>query len=310
MMSAAKSERILNLLIALLTTKRFLCKAEIREMVTGYQKTASFDRTFERDKAELRALGIPILTGSNDQDSTDEDGYRIDRMEFELPEVEFTRDELVAIGLAAHAWQTSVGAEATSTAIQRLRAAGADPDLDRLPNLRAHIPVAESSFDVIYEAQLARQNIEFEYGGRTRRLQPWQLSQRRGLWLVLGFDLDKQAPRRFKLSRIDGLARAVGDRDAYDVPEDLSGYLEPGFPQSSAIVAVRDVPELLTDSSPVAWDAPLPDGFVAREVRGFNDDMILTEVCAAGPDAFVLAPQHLREAAVERITALAGGADG
>lgn len=309
-MSAAKSERILNLLIALLTTKRFLTKAEIREMVSGYEKTSSFDRTFERDKAELRALGIPILTGSNDPDSIDEDGYRIDRMEFELPEVEFTRDELVAIGLAAHAWQTSVGAEATSTAIQRLRAAGAAPDLERLPNVRAHIPVAESSFNVIYEAQLARQSIEFEYGGKTRRLQPWQLSQRRGLWLVLGFDLDKQAPRRFKLSRIDGVVRETGDAGAYDVPDDLSAYLEPASPQSTAIVAVRDVPELLADSSPTSWDAPLPEGFVAREVRGFNEDMILTEVCAAGPDAFVLAPEQLREAARARITTLAGGAHG
>lgn len=306
-MSAAKSERILNLLIALLTTKRFLSKAEIREMVDGYARTASFERTFERDKAELRALGIPLRTGSNDPDSTDEDGYRIDRLEFELPDVEFTRDELVAIGLAAHAWQTSVGAEATSTALQRLRAAGAAPDLDRLPNVRAHIPATEPSFDVIYEAQLARRCVEFEYGGRTRRVQPWQLSQRRGLWLVLGFDVDRQAPRRFKLSRIDGVARAVGPDDAFQVPDDLTEYLAPTSAQASAVIAVRDAPELLADSSPATWTDPLPEGFVAREVRGFNDDMIITEVCAAGPDAFVLAPDHLREAVVERLKALAGG---
>lgn len=305
-MAAERSERILNLLIALLTTKRFLTKEDLRAMVEGYAQAGDFERTFERDKAELRRLGITIEIGSNDPDLDTEYGYRIDRREFELPEVEFTRDELIAIGLAAHTWQASVGAEGTATAIQRLRAAGAAPDLDLLPNVHAHIAVVEPSFDVIYDALLARRAVEFCYAGKTRHLQPWRLLQRRGLWSVVGFDEDRQAPRRFKLSRIDGPAQAVGKPGAYTIPEDLTSILDDTPTQSTAVVAVRDVAELLSNSQSADWPESLPEGFEARSVAGFNDDMIITEVCAAGPDAFVLAPKHLRDAVVARLAALVG----
>lgn len=307
-MSAAKSERVLNLLIALLTTKRFLTKAELREMVEGYGKTASFDRTFERDKAELRDLGITIETGSNDPDVDDEDGYRIDRNDFELPEIEFTREELVAIGLASHAWQSSVGASATTSALQRLRAAGAAPDLDRLPQIRAQIPVVETCFDTIYQALVERRTVQFDYDGKRRRLQPWGLHQRRGLWLVHGFDLDREAPRRFKLSRIDGKVTAVGAADSYMVPDDVDALLSPATTEASAIVAIRDVPELLRGARRVDWHEPLPDGFAAHEIQRYAEAMIVDDVCVAGPDAILLEPEHLRQAVIERLTRMAGGA--
>lgn len=297
-MSAAKSERILNLLIALLTTTRYLTKSELRELVEGYRDVASFDRTFERDKAELRQLGITIETGSNDAGDDAEDGYRIDRRNFELPEVEFTGEELVAIGLAAHAWQTSVGAQSTATALQRLRAAGAEPDLDRLPNVRAHIPVAEPQFDPIYAALHARQTIRFDYDGRTRTLQPWRLHQRKGLWLVHGFDVDRAAPRRFKLSRIDGDVTTVGTPGTYEIPADLDA-LEAPTAQATAVVAWRGTPpQFATD---IDWPEPLPDGFRAVELAGFSEEMIVTEILAAGDDAIALAPDDVRSAVVAEL---------
>ncbi len=305
-MSAAKSERVMNLLIALLSTKRYLTKAELREMVEGYRHTESFDRTFERDKAELRALGVVIRTGSNDPDSDDEDGYRIDRDDFELPEVEFSGAELVAIGLAAHAWQTSVGAEATATALQRLRAAGAEPDVARLPNLRAHIPVAEPAFDPIYRALLEHRAVRFTYDGRVRNLQPWRLLQRKGLWLVLGHDTDRGAVRRFKLARIEGIPEPVGPAEAFQPPADVESRLD-AVPEVRAVVAVRDVPELLAASTPVAWDAPVPEGFVVVEVTGFNEPMLVTEIVAAGPDAIVLDPPKVRDAVVRSLLEWGGG---
>lgn len=298
-MAAAKSERILNLLIALLTTKRYLTKSELAELVEGYRDVKSFDRTFERDKAELRELGVTIETGSNDADDESEDGYRIDRRTFELPEVEFTGEELVAIGLAAHAWQTSVGAQATATALQRLRAAGAEPDLDRLPNVRAHIPVAEPQFDPIYAALHARQTIRFTYDGRARTLQPWRLHQRKGLWLVHGFDVDRAAPRRFKLSRIDGEVASVGAPGAYEIPTDLDAHEAPTT-QATAIVAWRGTPP--QSATPVDWPEPLPDGFHAVELAGFSEEMIVTEILAAGDDAIALAPDDVRSAVVAGLT--------
>ena len=106
-MSARKSERLVNLLIALLSTRRYLTKRELRETVEGYRASksdAAFERQFERDKEELRNIGVSIETGSNDLFFEDEEGYRINRAEFELPPLTFTPEELSALGLAGQVW--------------------------------------------------------------------------------------------------------------------------------------------------------------------------------------------------------------
>ena len=66
-MSAKKTERLLNLVICLLATRRFLSVQEIRTAVPGYAQDTeeSFRRMFERDKEELRELGIPLETGTD-----------------------------------------------------------------------------------------------------------------------------------------------------------------------------------------------------------------------------------------------------
>jgi len=73
-----KIERLVNLTIALLATKRFLTKSEIFRTVEGYEGTPETkERMFERDKDDLRALGIEISVGSFDPVFQDEAGYRI-----------------------------------------------------------------------------------------------------------------------------------------------------------------------------------------------------------------------------------------
>lgn len=304
-LSADKSERVLNLLVALLTTNRFLTKQELRDMVDGYRDVKSFERTFERDKDELRQLGVPIETGTNDPTQDEHDGYRINRRDFELPEIEFTADERLAVGLAAHAWQSSIGADATSEALKRLRAAGAAPDVGRLPQILAHIPVTEGSFDAIYQALFARREIRFDYDGKLRRVQPWRLYQRRGQWLILGWDLDRSAPRRFKLNRIDREAQLVGREHAYEIPDDVSEHLESPA-TAHATVAIGDAPELLAGADPVEWEGELPDGFAAYEVSRLHEQMIIDDVVVAGADAFILAPEEIRERVIDRLRRLAG----
>ena len=66
-MADNKTERLINLTLALLATKRYLKKSEIFRTVQGYDGTAdSMDRMFERDKDDLRALGIEIQVGDLD----------------------------------------------------------------------------------------------------------------------------------------------------------------------------------------------------------------------------------------------------
>ncbi|NHB85853.1 WYL domain-containing protein [Tessaracoccus sp. HDW20] len=162
----------------------------MRHIVEGYRDSseAAFERQFERDKEELRGLGIDVQTGSNDILFDDEEGYRINRVSFELPEIAFTAAELSALALAGQVWQDSVAADHTAQAFEALSAGGAAPDPALVPTVRPHLSVVEPDFDVLYDAVLRRVEVEFGYGGRPRRVQPWRMLQRRGRWYVFGFD--------------------------------------------------------------------------------------------------------------------------
>jgi proteasome accessory factor B len=90
-MAARRAERLVNLVICLLSTRQFLSAERIRDAVPGYEASdgskatdEAFKRMFERDKAELRELGVPLETGRNSHFDSEE-GYRIRRGDYELP---------------------------------------------------------------------------------------------------------------------------------------------------------------------------------------------------------------------------------
>ncbi|MGO1384013.1 MAG: helix-turn-helix transcriptional regulator [Arachnia sp.] len=307
-MSKAKSERLVNLLIMMLSARGFVSKHRIRSTIEGYrhQGDAAFERMFERDKDELRAAGVPIVTGSNERDLDTEDGYRIERSDFELPPVSFTPEELAVLGAAASVWQDSVAAQQTTDALETLRAAGADPDPGRLLTLRPRIP-AEPGFDAAREALLVRRAIAFEYKGQGRRVQPWRLSQRRGRWYMVGYDLDRQAPRNFKLSRVTSEINAVGPLDAYAIPTESHISQHVRFDRdgetATAVVALRDGfgGDLRRSAQPIAWEGSLPDGFSAWQVESSRPDILVGDICELGADAICLNPPELRDAVVRQL---------
>ncbi len=305
-MSARKSERLVNLLIALLSTRRYLTKRELRETVEGYRASksdAAFERQFERDKEELRNIGVSIETGSNDLFFEDEEGYRINRAEFELPPLTFTPEELSALGLAGQVWQDTVAADHTAQAFEALRAGGAAPDLTLVPSVRPRLAVAEPNFDVIYDAIFTRTEIRFGYGSKPRRLQPWQVLQRRGHWYVFGFDPDRDGDRFFKLARFTAPAEQVGKAGAYTVPEDAGERAKRLGPadSSTAVVGIRDgFAHDLPRAEAVDWDG-LPDGFTAHRISLATEHAIVGEVAAAGPDMILLEPPELRAEVIERL---------
>lgn len=307
-MTKAKSERLVNLLIMMLSARSYVSKHQIRSTIEGYrhQSDGAFERMFERDKEELRAAGVPIATGSTEADLDVDDGYRIDRADFELPPVAFTPEELAVLGAAASVWQDSVAAKQTADALETLRAAGADPDPGRLMTLRPRIP-AEPGFDVAREALLARREIHFDYRGRARRVQPWRLSQRRGRWYLLGHDLDREAPRNFKLSRITSEVRADGAAADYEIPpaDVLEQHIrfDGDREMAAAVVALRDGigGDVRRTARPAAWEGPLPDGFSAWRVESSRPDILVGDICELGPDAICLAPAELRSAVIRQL---------
>jgi proteasome accessory factor B len=312
-MTQHKSERIMNLAICLLMSRRYLDKARIRDVVEGYHDVsdAAFERTFERDKDELRSLGVPVETGSNDAFFPDEVGYRIKREDFELPAIEFTPAETAALGLAATVWESATQAGQTVSALAKLRAAGVDPDPSRLAALAPTIGAREPAFASIWAAYVEQAPISFSYKGEPRRVEPWAMTSRRGAWYVLGHDRDKAEPRMFKLSRVDATATRIGKPGSYQVPltVDLDAAwarLEPAGADETAVVALR--PGRATDlrRRAIPVPGPAPHGYETFELSYARLGDVVGELCAHGADVLVLGPDALRAAVMDQLQAVAG----
>src|SRR4051794_8278104 len=181
---------------------------------------------FERDKAELREMGVPLETGRTSAFDT-EDGYRIARAEYELPEITLTGEEAAAVGLALRLWQSAQLAGAAQSALVKLRAARVEGDQSRGIPLQPRLAAGEPAFEPCYAAARDRRELTFDYRRpdadtpSRRHVQPWGLVAWHGRWYLVGHDLDRQAPRVFRLSRVTGAPRAVGAADAFEPPPDL-----------------------------------------------------------------------------------------
>jgi proteasome accessory factor B len=326
-MTSRKTERILNLTICLLVSGRYLPKSQIREAVEGYHDLSdtAFERTFERDKDELRALGVPIEVGSFDAFFDDEPGYRIKASEFELPPVELDADEAAVVGVAARVWQHASVAESTQSALAKLRAAGVEPDTSQLAALEPSVQAREEAFEPLWTAVLDRVRVSFTYRGTEKRtLEPWGMTASKGRWYVIGFDTDRQATRMFKLTRITDKPRRLSKVGAYQVPEDLdlrglARSLAPAEPHRTATVAVRSGkgPTLRRRGRPAegtggetpAPEVRLPIGFETLTV-GFSDlHTLAEEIVRYGADAVVLDPPELRRRVLDMLGRVAAGAE-
>ena len=214
-MSRRKTERLLGLVVCLLSTRRALTAAQIREAVPGYPDSfEAFKRMFERDKEELRELGIPLETDLASP-GDEEAGYRIRRQAYELPEITLEPDEAAVLGLAARVWQRAELAGAAAGALLKLRAAGIDAE-DTQTGIEPRVHTGEAAFGPLWEAVMARRPVTFAYraagrsGVQPRRLEPWGVVNRHGRWYVAGHDMDRDAVRVFRLSRIEGAVSFSG----------------------------------------------------------------------------------------------------
>jgi proteasome accessory factor B len=230
--SRNRTERLVNLVICLLSTRRFLTAAQIAATVPGYEHDQSdakeheaFQRKFERDKAELRELGVPLETGTSSAFDA-EPGYRITRRDYALPDILLEPDEAAAVGIAARLWQHAGLAEAASSGLAKLRAAGVEVDSQATLGVEPVVTV-DAAFGPLTAARRARRAVTFDYrvpendAPSTRRLQPWGVVCWRGRWYVVGHDLDRAAERCFRLSRIVGTVRPIGREGAFEPPRDV-----------------------------------------------------------------------------------------
>ncbi len=218
-MSRAKTERQLNLVIALIATRRPLTREQIKTAVPQYGQCPTdeaYGRMFERDKEELRELGIPLVTSSIDPLFDDEPGYRIDREAYAQPEIRLTSDETAVLALAARVWTQASLAGPASRGLLKLRASSADPRDDRTWAVEPRLRTPDPAFVLAWQAVRDRRPIRFAYrkaGSEhesPRYVDPWGIVSSHGNWYLVGHDHDRGAPRVFRLSRIVGQVRADG----------------------------------------------------------------------------------------------------
>jgi proteasome accessory factor B len=322
-MTARKSERLMNLLITLLVSRTYVTKDRLRRVVEAYGEVGddAFERMFERDKEELRSLGVPVEVGYVDRAFEDEPGYRIERSAFELPDIDLTPQEAAVIGLAARVWQHAGLAAATSDALVKLKAAGVSVDREALNIVQPQLTAEEPAFEPLWEATRTRTPVRFEYrtsrSSRTtaRHLRPWGVVSFRGRWYVVGHDTDRGEPRIFRLSRVQGDVVVDGAAGSFEVPPgtDLRAVTESLAPPAdgrTAEVLVRQGAGhgLRRHATAAPQGADAPAGWDRLLVSYGAGDAFADEVLTYGADVVVLSPPDVRADVVRRLRESAGTA--
>jgi proteasome accessory factor B len=313
-MAARRAERLVNLVFCLLSTRQFLTAERIRDAVPGYEAAdgsretdEAFKRMFERDKAELRELGVPLETGRNSGFDA-EDGYRISRRDYELPPIDFDAAEAAAVGLAARLWQSATLGAAARSALLKLRAAGTDI-ADDTPGSVPHLDASDPSLPALLQAARTSQPVRFGYRKvgdaepQRRTLEPWGVLAWRGRWYVAGFDRDREQPRSFRLSRITGKVEPFGTPGEFSRPEKVDLLELVAGRQEDAYVA-----RIAVNGSGAGALRRLAEAEVDGVLTiGFNDvEWLARRVASAGSSARVISPPELADAVVARLTAAAG----
>ncbi|MGZ5368457.1 MAG: helix-turn-helix transcriptional regulator [Aeromicrobium sp.] len=306
----------MNLFITLLVSRQYLPKEKIREAVEGYrgQNDQAFDRMFERDKDELRELGITVETGSNDKFFEDEIGYRIKRDEVELPDIQLTREESAVVGLAAQVWEHAGLAGESTSALFKLKAAGVTVDTSVLRMVEPRLSASEPSFDTMWEAVTRRIPVTFDYQrpgapAAKRSVQPWGVISWHGRWYMAGFDTDRQEPRVFRLTRVRGDVGLADAPGSYEVPEGtdlktLARELYPSPTLGAAVVRVRrgrgqSLRKMA--ESVIALD----DDFDELRVDYASPWELASEIASYGRDAVAISPPDVRAEVINRLRAAA-----
>ncbi|MDV8076969.1 YafY family protein [Rhodococcus sp. IEGM 1370] len=313
-MATTKVERLMNLVICLLSTRQFLTAEWIRESVAGYDDSTSheaFSRMFERDKNELRDLGVPLETGTATRFGGVE-GYRINRDAYELPDIDLTSAESAAVAVAVKLWESPELTSAAQSALLKLRAAGIQVDQNESAAAVTAVPARTRGSEPALGALLAAiddgRSVRFQHRPSltepftTRTVQPWGVVTFRGRWYLVGHDVDRNDTRTFRLSRIGddvkpfGAAQSVRKPDGIDLQDIVRRVAGTSSVAGTARVWLHDgkALELRRMGTVVGVQSLGARSGTVVEVPVRSWDWISRLIAGHGADAVVLEPAELR----------------
>lgn len=277
----------------------------------GYEGGADTkERMFERDKDDLRTLGILIDVGSFDPLFNDEAGYRIKAEKYQLDLGEITPTEISLLSLAAEAWQGAAFADAAQSAILKLSSIGVPADPIDIPGLSPKLSNSSKELETITEAIANSDFIIFDYLSSNliaeeRAIIPIALSNRSGFWYVSGVDQEIQEVRTFRMDRVQGSINNRKNNNPFEFPV--------GFELSDTETAVT--------SRVAVIDVRKGKGHALRSLAISVNDLgewdqikvpihtlhsLAAEILWHGDDVFVHEPADLRDFIVVQLQALVG----
>lgn len=325
-MSAIRTERLLNLLTLLLNTRRPISLRDLREMdeFTAYatDDPKSGERAFERDKAALLELGVPLHWIPPEQDAADEDGlggYVIDRDKYFLPELNLNPDELALLSMAGAAAAGIEGFPGRSAVIRALAKLGFDVDESQIHRSLAHAPIREARdpkrvaehLQLLHDAVALKRTVSMRYTATgaeatERNVDPYGLFYRHGAWYLVGWCHLRQAERTFHLGRIEELRLTFTDRQGnqFEVPKNfqLSMYVHARaweLPHESSVTVTIKLDQRLQPAIPELFGqravVETRKDAVYVTVQVTNKLALIAAVLPLGADAEVVSPPKLRQ---------------
>ncbi len=317
------TERLLNLVIALLGTRRGYSKSYLRNNINGYSASgaenvpndAAFERMFERDKKTLQELGIPITHNEiSGTDPSDQTLYRILAEDYQVPAIRLNERSMALVSVAASLWADATLGGAAQSALRKIasRAGTAWYEDDTVSQSR--IGTAEAAFEPLWDALRSQRRVTFDYRGIgsteniTRTVEPWGLGSKYGQWYLAAYDVDKAAERSFRLSRITSEV-LVQQHGTFARPADFSiaPVLERLGTETAAIARIA-VPagtahwlrsrNGTTTAKDETWQGA---GWDVLEVPYREAELMADDVAAMGAHGLVLFPPVLREAVAGRL---------
>lgn len=331
-MATSKVERLVNLVIALLSTRGYITAEKIRSSVAGYSESASaeaFSRMFERDKNELRDLGIPLEVGRVSAWDPCE-GYRINRDAYSLAPVDLTPDEAAAVAVATQLWSHPNSSPPPRGAAQTARRRRRRRPLDDGAPVAIASPVgvpglrgSEDVLGILLSAIDSRRAVQFPHRPSraepyaTRTVEPWGVVTEKGRWYLVGHDRDRDATRTFRLSRIGPDVTPIGPAGAVTVPEGIdlrrivaqtvtdvaatpAGGLAQVWVAAGRATALRRAGRHVGERRLGERDGEV----IELDIR--STDQLARDIAGYGADALVLEPQSLRDDVLARLRAHAG----
>jgi len=309
-------DRLFSLVLALLATESGLTKVEILSSVRGYAQryaaggdNANLERQFERDKDDIRELGVPLETIEPLGEPGDNHNlrYRIPKGAYDLPDdVRFDSDELALLGLAAMAWREGSLSAESRRALVKLRALGIaadEPVLGYAPRLR----LRDAAFEPLTQAIDRGQVVRFDYlkpgeaHARERTVIPLALVQYDGRWHLSAEELATGEGKTFLLRRIVGKVSAgtqaperPGDHTARSLAE-----LEAVWERGVADIEVRAGSDAALRLAHRRGTEEVAPGIL--RVHFVDLAILADELAGFGPEVLVVAPPTLRDAVVERL---------